>query len=59
MIVHVVAIRALILVLVLVVIAGDEHQPHVELAPPPVSLAMPAVPVASGAVAPEDPTWRL
>lgn len=57
-IVHVVAIGALILVLVLVVIAGDEHQPHVELAPPPVSVAMPPVPVASGAIAP-DPTWRL
>lgn len=58
MIAHVVAIGALILVLVLVVIAGDERQPHVELAPPPVSVAMPQVPVASGAIAP-DPTWRL
>jgi len=54
-----VAIGALILVLVLVVIASDEHQPHVELAPPPVSVAMPPVPVASGAVAPDDPTWHL
>lgn len=58
-IVHVVAIGALILVLVLVVIAGDEHQPHVELAPPSVSIAMPPVPVASGGIAPEDPAWRL
>jgi len=58
-VVQVVAIGALILVLVLVVIAGDEHQPHVELAPPQVSVAMPPVPVASGAIAPEDPTWRL
>lgn len=54
-IVHVVVIGALILVLVLVVIAGDEHQPHIELAPQPVSVAMPPVPVASGAIAP----WRL
>lgn len=51
-IVHVVAIGALILVVVLVLVAGDERQPHVELAPPPVSLAMPAVPVASGALGP-------
>lgn len=58
-IVHVVAIGALILVLVLVVIAGDEHQPHVELAPPAVSIAMPPVLVASGGIAPEDPAWRL
>lgn len=58
-IVHVVVIGALILVLVLVVIAGDEHQPHVELAPPSVSIAMPPVPVASGGIAPEDPAWRL
>ncbi len=58
-IVHVVTIGALILVLVLVVIAGDEHQPHVELAPPWVSIAMPPVPVASGGIAPEDPPWRL
>lgn len=58
-IVHVVAIGALILVLVLVVIAGDEHQPHIKLAPPSVSIAMPPVPVASGGIAPEDPTWRL
>lgn len=58
-IVHVVAIGALILVLVLVVIAGEEHQPHVELAPPSVSVAMPPVPVASGVIAPEDPTLRL
>lgn len=58
-IVHVVAIGALILVLVLVVISGDEHQPHVELAPPSVSIAMPPVPVASGGIAPEDPAWRL
>ena len=57
-VVQVVAIGALILVLVLVVIAGDEHQPHVELATPPVSVAMPPVPVASGAIAP-DPTWHL
>lgn len=58
-IVHVVAIGALILVLVLIVIASDEHQPHIELAPPSVSIAMPPVPVASGGIAPEDPTWRL
>jgi hypothetical protein len=58
-VVQVVAIGALILVLVLVVIAGDEHQPHVELAPPSVSVAMPPMPVASGAVAPEDSNWRL
>jgi hypothetical protein len=58
-IVHVVAIGALILVFVLVVIAGDEHQPHVELAPPSVSIAMPPVPAASGGIAPEDPAWRL
>lgn len=58
-IVHVVAIGALILVLVLVVIAGDEHQPHVEFAPPSVSIAMPPVPVASGGIAPQDLAWRL
>lgn len=58
-IVHVVAIGALILVLMLVVVASDERQPHIELAPPPVSVALPPVPVASGAVAPEDPPWRL
>jgi hypothetical protein len=57
--VQVVAIGALILIFVLVVIAGDEHQPHIELAPPPVSVAMPPIPMASGAVAPEDPNWRL
>jgi len=44
---------------VLVVIASDEQEPHIELAPPPVSVAMPPMPVASGAAAPEDPTWRL
>lgn len=58
-IVRVVALGALILILVLVVIVGDEHQPHVELAPPSVSVAMPPVPVASGAIAPEGPTWHL
>ena len=58
-VVQVVAIGALILVLVLVVIASDEHQPHVELAPPAVSVAMPPVPVPSGAIAPEESTWRL
>lgn len=58
-IVHVVAIGALILVVVLVLVAGDERQPHVELAPPSVSIAMPPVPVASGGIAPEDPAWRL
>lgn len=54
-----VAIGVLILILVLVVIAGDEHQPHIELAPPSVSVAMPPMPMASGAVAPEDPNWHL
>ena len=58
-IVHVVAIGALILVVVLVLVAGDERQPHVELGPPPVSIAMPPVPVASGGIAPDDPAWRL
>jgi uncharacterized integral membrane protein len=58
-IVQIVAVGALILILVLVVIVGDEHQPHVELAPPSVSVAMPPVPVASGAIAPEGPTWHL
>lgn len=58
-IVHVVAIGALILILVLVVIAGDEQQPHIELTPPSVSVAMPPMPMASGAVAPQGPIWRL
>ena len=58
-IVQVVATGALILVVVLVLVAGDERQPHVELAPPPVSIAMPPVPVASGGIAPDDPAWRL
>lgn len=58
-VVHVVPIGALILVLVLVVIACDEHQPHVEFATPQVSVAIPPVPVASGVIAPEQPTWRL
>jgi len=57
-IVHLVTIGALILVLVLVVIAGDEHQPHIEIAPPSTSIALPPMPVASGGMAPEDPTWR-
>jgi hypothetical protein len=58
-IVHIVAIGALILVVVLVLVAGDERQPHVEFAPPPVSISMPPVPVASGGIAPEDPARRL
>jgi hypothetical protein len=57
-VVQVVAIGALIFVLVLIVIAGDEQQPHIELTPPAVSVAMPPVPVASGVIAPEDPNWR-
>ena len=56
-VVQVVVIGALILVLMLIVIAGDEHQPHVELAPPAASVAMSPVPVASGAIAPEA-NWR-
>lgn len=57
--IYVVAIGALIMTYTMVVIAGEEHQPHIELAPPPISVAMPPVPVASGAIAPEDPAWRL
>jgi uncharacterized integral membrane protein len=58
-VVYVVTVGALITILVLVFIASDEHQAHVELAPSPNSVAIPPVPVASGAIAPEDPTWRL
>jgi hypothetical protein len=58
-IIHVVAVGALILILVLVVIAGDEQQPHIELAPPPASVAMSPMPMASGAVVPQNPAWRL
>lgn len=56
--VRVIVVGTLIVVLMLVVILGDEHQPHVDLAPPPVSLEMPAAPVASGAIVPENPTWQ-
>jgi hypothetical protein len=43
----------LFVVVVFTVVASDRHEPHIELAPPSVSAAIAAVPVASGAVAPE------
>jgi hypothetical protein len=47
------------LVLVLVVIFGNKHQPHVEVGPPAVSIAMPPMPVASGGIVPKTPTWNV
>jgi hypothetical protein len=48
-------VAGLLFVIVLAIVVADEHQPHIELAPPPISTAMPAIPVASGAV---GPGWR-
>jgi hypothetical protein len=52
-------VAGLLIVVVFAIVAADEQQPHIELAPLPVSLAIPAVPVASGGIAPEDPAWRM
>lgn len=52
-------VAGLLVVVVFAIVAADEHQPHVDLAPPPVSLSMAAVPVASGAIVPGGPAWRL
>jgi hypothetical protein len=48
-------VAGLLVVIVFAIVAADEHQSHVELTPPPVSAAMPVVPVASGAI---GPNWR-
>ena len=45
-------VAGLLIIVVFAIVAADERQPHVDLAPPPVSLAMPAVPVASGSIGP-------
>lgn len=49
----------LIVVIVLVTVGGDEHEPHVDLAPPAQSLSAPPMPVASGAIVPGHlGSWR-
>jgi hypothetical protein len=45
-------VAGLLIVIVFAIVVADEHQPHVELAPPPDPGAIRAIPVASGAISP-------
>jgi hypothetical protein len=52
-------VAGLLFVVVFEIVADDERNPHTDPAPPPVSAAMRPMPVASGAILPEDTGWRL
>jgi hypothetical protein len=51
---RVVVAGALIAVIVASFLVGEERRPHIEMAPAPLALGLPSVPVASGALLSEN-----